>query len=131
MNTDLPQLNTLGALMRFVISLETETVDRYTEWATVKNAPVLFSELANEHRLRVERLTRLLREQLNEMILEPISGFSAADYTGPTSSATDLERRLAQLYTDIVAHAGHIFPGANRILTRFAERSRCIYQTNE
>ncbi len=126
MNVDPPQLNTLGALMRFAISLETETADRYAEWATAADASASFSELATEHNLRVERLTRLLREQLNEMILEPISGLSVADYTGPTTNTADLERRLARLYTDIVAHAGHVFPGASRTLTRFAERSQLL-----
>jgi hypothetical protein len=119
-----PELNTLGALMRFAISREAETADRYAEWATAAEAPASFSELAAEHTLRAERLTRLLREQLNEMILEPISGLSVADYPGPAADMTDVERELARLHTDIVTQAGHVLPGASRTLTRFAERSR-------
>jgi len=58
------------------------------------------------------------------MILEPISGLWTGDYLGPGADVTDLERRLARLYTDLVTHAGHILPGASRALARFAERSR-------
>jgi hypothetical protein len=119
-----PNLNTLGALMRFAISLEAETADRYAEWSAAAEAPASFSELAREHSTRAERLTRLLREQLNEMILEPIPALSASDYEAPASDARALEDRLARLYADIVTHAGHLLPGATRTLVRFGERSQ-------
>jgi hypothetical protein len=118
-----PELNTVGALMRFAISLEETAADRYAEWSAAAGAPASFSELALEHRTRVERLTRLLREQLNEMILEPISGVSLADYQAPAADVTGLERKLARLYADIASRAGHVLPGATRTLARFGERS--------
>lgn len=126
-----PELNTLGALLRFAISLETETADRYAEWSAAAGAPASFSELALEHSTRAERLTRLLREQLNEMILEPISGLSIARYQAPASDVAASERRLAQLYADIVTQAGHVLPGAARTFIRFGERSQQLARERE
>jgi hypothetical protein len=126
-----PELNTVGALMRFAVSLEEEAADRYTEWSAAARAPASLSELALEHRTRAERLTRMLREQLNEMILEPISGLSVADYQAPASVLAGLERKLARLYADIVSRAGHVLPGATRTLARFGERSEQLARGTE
>ena len=119
-----PDPTTFGALVRFAITRETEAADRYDGWAADVARSEAFTVAAAEHRRRAEQLSRMVREQLNEMILEPISGLRAEDYAGPADSLALLESTLARLYTDMVAQAGHIFPGARRSLTRFAERSQ-------
>jgi hypothetical protein len=131
MTDTIPELTTLGALLRFAVAQEADVAVRYTGWEAAPEAPASFAGLGQEHHSRAEKLTRLLREQLNEMILEPISGLRAGRYLptpteDPLTDAPAAEQALAQLYTDIASHAGHLLPGATRTLSRFAERSRYL-----
>ena len=130
-----PELTTFGAVIRFAAALETEAAAHYERWLAQSQAgdvPALVSSLASDHAKRAARLERLVREQLNEMTLEPIAGLRAERYSGegeppdaPTAATSAaLEERLARLYTDLVEHAGRALGGAARSLQRFADESQ-------
>ena len=125
------ELTTFGAVIRFAAAREAEAAAYYERWAARRGGtPALASSLASGHAKRAARLERLVREQLNEMILEPIAGLRADDYAGeieeaPTAAASAaLEDRLERLYSDLLHHAGRTLGGATRVLQRFAEESR-------
>jgi hypothetical protein len=131
-----PQLTTFGALIRFAASLEEEAARQYETWAVglASERASALGTLAASHRRRAGQLTRMVQEQLNEMILEPISGLRAGDYTAGSglgeatgdvvAVAVQLERRLVRLYHDMVERAGRALGNATRTLARFGEQSR-------
>lgn len=129
-----PELTTFGAVIRFAAALERQAVDHYQAWLAQDPGEwrELALSLASSHDRRAARLERLVREQLNEMILEPITGLRAERYlaegeSGDTRSvgaSAALEERLARLYSDLVEHAGRALGGAARSLQRFAGESQ-------
>jgi len=126
-----PELRTFGAVIRFAAAHEAEAVAYYERWmAKGGDRPALIASLASRHAKRAARLERLVREQLNEMILEPIAGLCAEDYAITSeeslcaASAIELETRLARLYSDLVEHAGRALGVAARSLSRFADESQ-------
>jgi hypothetical protein len=119
-----PELTTFGAVIRFAAALERQATGHYVAWLAqdAGEARDLASSLASSHRRRAARLERLVREQLNEMLLEPIAGLRAERYlaegeSGDTPGAgasVAMEERLARLYSDLVEHAGRALGGAAR-----------------
>jgi len=137
-----PRLTTFGALMRFAASLEGAAAERYEMWEKDSSQACrdLFSRLAVSHHKHTAQLMRMVQEQLNEMVLEPISGLTAEDYThieeasytdgasNPVALAIELETRLARLYGDVTARAGQVLAAAARTLERFLRQSHLTIQ---
>ena len=129
-----PELTTFGAVIRFAAALERQAADHYEAWLAQDpgEARELAVSLASGHGRRAARLERLVREQLNEIILEPITGLRAERYLREGKSAdmpaagtsAALEERLARFYCDLVEHAGRALGGAARSLERFARESQ-------
>lgn len=78
-----PELTTFGALVRFAFGLEEsarQLCERGAAEAKDDQAQGLFRQLARDHSGRHALLERVRREQLNELILEPIHDLRGEDY---------------------------------------------------
>ena len=76
------ELNKFGVILKFALDMEERAAEFYE--AAGNAAPALQRESAGrEARKNVLRLQRIRRELVNEMLLEPISGF---DYPLPPPS---------------------------------------------
>ena len=71
-------LATFGAILSFAIDLETRAVEFYESATPLHDR---FATLASEARKNQKQLERLRRENVAEMILEPITGFNSEDHT--------------------------------------------------
>ena len=103
------ELGTFGAIFKFAIDFEQASVTYYDQ-AMFGDSP--FSELAVGAKKRGERLDRVRREMVTEMILEPISGHQAANYqmdwtmngqVALVAHARAIEETGCRFYTDMAA----------------------------
>lgn len=135
---DLPEINSFGTLVRFAIGLEhhalafTEACAERTDLASRAD---LLSRLQRDHRRRSRRLERLKREQLNEVVLEPISGMERDRYLPPALPTPDrdasqviqdlaaLEQNTARFYADSADHARGALSGLARTFRKMGDRS--------
>jgi rubrerythrin len=102
------ELGTFGAIIRSALELEKQASDFYLEAGHDSLRPV-FADLSKQARKRLTRLANLRREGINEMILEPITGFddnafrvdvaAEAEEAGMVELAIALEENLARFYT--------------------------------
>jgi rubrerythrin len=109
------ELNTFGALLKFALELE-EAAARFYEGAAnaardeaLRNALAARAESAKKN---TQRLERVRREQVNEMLLESIEGLRESDYRAGgdaspgagdddlTASAAALEAACERFYRD-------------------------------
>jgi len=78
------ELGTAGAVLGFALELEKQAASFYQETLAevAGDAPLreVMEQLAQRHGRRVKRLERLRREQVTEMILEPIRGLEDNPY---------------------------------------------------
>jgi len=131
-----PELTTFGALLRFAFELE-KAAQQLCERGAVESKEErpreVFRRLAIEHGRRHALLERVRREQLNELILEPIHDLRGEDYAigaeglnGVTphdliGAARAEERRAERFYLDcsrvaksILAEVGRTFEKLGR-----------------
>ena len=100
------ELSTFGAIFKFAIELEKEAAayyERATQGADDAQARDTLAWLATAHRKRQQAAERMRREQVTEMILEPIYGLCEEDWRLDLSApgwhkAVELERRLGGFY---------------------------------
>ena len=77
------ELGTLGAVLAFAIKLEGRSAEYYEDAASLaKDSPTsdVFLSLAEAKRKRKALLERSRRENINEMLLEPITGLKGSDH---------------------------------------------------
>lgn len=79
-------LATFGAILSFAIDLETRAAAFYESATPLHDQ---FATLASAARKNQKQLERLRRENVAEMILEPITGFDSEDYTPDFTPAPD------------------------------------------
>lgn len=111
-------LGTFGAIMKFALEVEHEVTSFYesaSEYVKDKNLSGLFSNLSIRGQKRVKTLERVRRENVTEMILEPIIGLNSDTYildtTIPEDSndktvqkiAVDIEKNLNEFYNQAAA----------------------------
>ena len=87
------ELGTFGAALGFAIELEGRSAEFYQEAASlVKDslAEGVFLALAGARRKRKELLERSRRENINEMLLEPIVGLKGSDYLVETELSSKM-----------------------------------------
>jgi len=108
------ELGTFGAIMKFTLELENE-VSRFYESASQnvedQNLIDVFSELLRRGQKRITTLERVRRENITEMILEPIAGLDSEIYKPDTKipeggsedtirkMSVDIEKRLKEFYS--------------------------------
>ena len=109
------ELNTFGALLKFALELEDAAARFYEEGVKAARDEALRSgfaarvEWAKKNRQRLERVRR---EQVNEMLLESVEGLRESDYRAGgdaspgaadrelTASAAELESVCERFYRD-------------------------------
>jgi rubrerythrin len=94
-------LATFGAILSFAIDVEGQAAQFY-EAATPLHDQ--FASLASACQKNRKQLERIRRENVAEMILEPITGFESDDYTpdfalAADASPTDVAAQAAQVET--------------------------------
>jgi hypothetical protein len=126
------ELNKFGVILKFALDME-ESAAKFYE-AAEKTAPSPERESAGrEARRNVARLQRIRRELVNEMLLEPISGF---DYPLPPPLPEEAargqeiaghEERLRMFRRDFYRTAGRkietVSPAVSRVFARMADTS--------
>ncbi|MDH7504692.1 MAG: ferritin family protein [Candidatus Acetothermia bacterium] len=129
------ELTTFGALLRFGIELEGRAAELYRDWARAargdKTKSVL-EELARAAERHRQRLERERRENISEMLLEPVHEMRADGYRlelrpsaeGRDAELLELAQRaeevLEQFYRDAAARLS--VPEVARGLLKLAER---------
>jgi rubrerythrin len=109
------ELNTFGALLKFALELEEAAARFYEKAAKAARDEAPRSGLAaraESARKNRQRLERVRREQVNEMLLESIEGLRESDYRAGgdasaaaadddlTASAAELEAACERFYRD-------------------------------
>jgi hypothetical protein len=117
------ELGTFGAILRFAIQLE-EQAAAYYEAA---GAP--WAALALAHRKRQRECERVRREQVTEMILEPIYGLAEDDWALDLSqanaeTAAKLEQTLGAFYTQAAGKVS--VPQVGRSLRKLAQETTLL-----
>ena len=97
-------LNTFGAVLRFAIDLEERVAHFYAEAAALAQSPQvsdLLLGMSSARERRSQEVARIRRENVAEMILEPVSGMDGAAYMrdlSPAGHVSDSDRlRMATL----------------------------------
>ncbi len=112
------ELGTFGAILKFAMDIEQEVITFYgSANGEVKDQKLLdqFQDLQKRGQKRIKTLERIRRENVTEMILEPITGLDSENYklsTERSSSAEEkdlqelavsIEKTLQEFYTHAAA----------------------------
>ena len=132
------ELNTFGAIIRFAIELETTITGFYKQIEDVQTTE-LFRTLGNLHKRRIAILEEILREKLNELILEPISGLNIDKYSIEMVElsvmdnsqisqikefAISIEKKSENFYLDSAKLAKSFSAEVTRIFERFGRENK-------
>jgi len=93
------ELGTFGVILKFAMEVEQEAINFYeTASNVVKDDELLgkFQDLQKRGLKRLKTLERVRRENVTEMILEPIIGFDSENYKPATEIPTGAEERIVQ-----------------------------------
>lgn len=111
-----PELVNFGSLIRYAMLLEETTVEAYDKLAMLENEKIVetVKKLQRTHTSRLQTLSRVRRENLSEMLLEPISGLSSKSYLVSDEFATKLEQAnnildLIMALTELTKKAGTFY----------------------
>lgn len=128
------ELGTFGAILSFALEFE-EGITNFFAAAAEKSsddAAEVFADLAKAGNKRLKSLERTRRENVAEMILEPIMGFRSEDYPCDTKVAKDaavtalVKQALAVEKTAVayyqMASQKVTVPEVARILNKMAEQ---------
>lgn len=130
------ELGTLGAVLRFAIELESRSAEFYQKAASLAKhslAEGVFLALAEVKRKRKELLERSRRENINEMLLEPISGLKGSNYLVETELssqmgyydalrlAIELEEKSRRFYVDAAGRVNLL--EVTRVFEKLAEEN--------
>jgi len=135
---DFPEITNFGTAFRFALEAEAAAGDIAA--AAQGLAPdeawrAKLEELACTHDDRVQKF-RMIRQEVNEMTLEPISDFDGERYLAaltaePARSWPEAaeqviaaEDDVAAFHDDFVAHADDVLAAASRAFTRAAKQER-------
>jgi rubrerythrin len=126
------ELTKFGALVQFALELEQGAAAFYNEaekQAGGDSLKAVFSSLLSDCRKNAQRLERIRREDVNEMLLESVHGIHGETYSMPEVSAAGTgglvaaakvtEETLARYYRDIVSKLS--LPDAARSFSRLAD----------
>ena len=132
------EIKTFGNLLSFCINLEGRMQDFYLGLVKDKENKILierFLKLADQNRKRKLLLERIRRENVNEMILQPIEGlkpdidFNQLTAEGNFKPLDILERSIkfekifSQFYLDAASKANLILAEASRYFKKLAKEN--------
>jgi hypothetical protein len=133
-----PDIVNFGSAFRYAIEAELATADLATAAAAL--APdeewrETLEQAAKTHQTRERKLTEA-RQEVNEMILEPLSGIDGSRYLSaiaaePATSWPEIgaqllqaEEDLAAFHSDFVDRAGDVLAACCRVFTKAAKQER-------
>ena len=129
------ELGTFGAILTFALDLEGDITDFFTaaaETAGTGEGTEMFESMARAGKKRLRGLERARRENVAEMILEPITDFQSQDYPCRAQVSTgaglaDLVKQSLELETTATAYYTRAsekvsVPEVARILKKMAEQ---------
>ena len=126
----MPQIATFGALLKFLVEFERHAAEFYEGRAGDSRYGDLMAGLARANRKRASTLERVRRENVTEMILEPIEGLSSEQVPVPDSSDEDwlaqaiaLEHDLGKFYSEAAQKARLALGEVRRLFVRLAEEN--------
>ena len=124
------QLNKFGAILKFAIELEQTAAEGY-EAAAAAGPGQGLGESAAAARKRLSRLRTMQRELVNEMLLEPITGFEAPTLSELGVDAADpkdigrqkarIDQAVKEFYTLAAEKIATVAPGVGRAFARMAQ----------
>lgn len=131
------EIVTFGAMIKFALELEHTAQRFYQEAAGEKHwqHAQTFSSFATECAKREASLERLRRENVNEILLEPIVGLEEGDYrispdlarvttfSQVIGHALEMEEKICHFYTDSASKAKSILAEASRIFEKLASQN--------
>ena len=114
------ELGTFGVILKYAMEIEQEVCKFYEEASEITkdaNQANQFQELYKRGQKRLKTLERVRRENVTEMILEPIVGLDSDDYKIETKieetkildTAIALERTLAEFYSSVAIKTEFLF----------------------
>ncbi len=121
------ELGTFGAIIKYALDIETEVASFYETASNItKDAEIvtIFADLVARGQKRTKTLERVRRENVTEMILEPIVGFDSDSYKFVTevskganddnlrTLATNIETMLQKFYTTAAAKTDFLIEAA-------------------
>ena len=126
------QLGTFGAILKYAIEIEDAASLYYDELA--KKAPegpkTSISELSNVSKKNKQTLERTRRMEMQEMILEAITGIDTvnydakfdvpADFKAGLMNAVEIEKRASAFYSDSSKKLGFL-PNVGRTLEKLGK----------
>ena len=132
-----PEIVAYGSAFRFALEAEEACADlaAAADALAPKAFHAVLEELTCAHRDRVEKLT-MIRQEVNEMILEPIHALRAGDYLGsldeePATSwpaildqLIEAECDTARYHEEFVTVAADVLAASARAFTRAARQDR-------
>lgn len=92
------ELGTAGSILSFAIELEEKALEFYQkslDKEITPDAKEVLETIHRQHRKTNKTLNRMRKENVTEMILEPIHGFQSDDYILDISDPIDIEGILA------------------------------------
>jgi hypothetical protein len=136
MQTDFPELTTIGTLFVFARRLEeagAELFSRLADAETGERAEAV-RRVAKKHGQRAAEIEQARKEKMNETVLEPLTGLDHSSYVPPLDglgadagtaalrkAALALEERSVRFYTDAADKAGPVIGEVRRIFLRLAK----------
>lgn len=121
------ELGTFGAILKFAMDIEQEVSSFYESASSVVKDQELvgqFQDLHKRGQKRVKTLERVRRENVTEMILEPITGLDSENYKLATEMpsgaeekdvqelAVGIEKGLLEFYTHAAAKIDFLIEAA-------------------
>ncbi|MEM4657483.1 MAG: hypothetical protein QXX77_03565 [Candidatus Methanosuratincola sp.] len=125
------QLGTFGAILKFASELE-EAASNFYDGAAKKVSPDLqktFCDFANASKKNKQMLERTRRMEMQEMILEAITGIDSDNYKVDSTTSTDekknigkaieIESKTKKFYEDSMEKLGFL-PNVKKTLAKLA-----------
>ncbi len=135
-NSNFPQINTFGSMMRYAITLEEFMIESYSK-ATLhpefRDKKDIFQNLHKKHQKNKKRLENALRLKLNEITIEPVTSLKGDDYLLEIGDITaeelidtidtfkKLEETCSGFYKDSADYSLVIAREISRLFSRFAK----------
>jgi rubrerythrin len=135
------ELRTFGAVLRFAMELEARAEELYNNLVSRigdedPKAAELFTKYSREHSRRHRMLEEIRQRNINEVLLEPISGIESGTYTINTDTpgkadslkavnvARDTEEKTASFYADTYKVGRAALGEAATAFKRFQQQNR-------